>query len=52
VVGDNINQAFDLVDVANKAAAIYMLCRASGNKFQGLTGKQIGEMIKRFFPGL
>jgi rhamnulose-1-phosphate aldolase len=47
-VGDNVFQAFDLIDVANKAAAIYLLCRASGNKFQGLTGKQIGDVIKRF----
>jgi len=47
-IGDNIFQAFDLIDVANKAAAIYLLCRASGNKFQGLTAKQIGDVIKRF----
>lgn len=46
-VGDDIFQAFDLIDVANKAAAIYLLCRASGNKFQGLTEKQIGDVIKK-----
>jgi rhamnulose-1-phosphate aldolase len=50
-VGDNIFQAFDLIDVANKAAAIYVLCRASGNKFQGLTEKQIKDVIRRFVPG-
>jgi ribulose-5-phosphate 4-epimerase/fuculose-1-phosphate aldolase len=49
-VGDNVFQALDLIDVANKAAAIYLLCRASGNKFQGLTKKQIGDVIRRFVP--
>ncbi len=47
-IGDDVYQAFDLIDLANKAAGIYLLCRASGSKYQGLNIKQIRELERHF----
>ncbi len=47
-IGDDVYQAFDLIDLANKAAGIYLLCRAAGHKFQGLNLKQVRELERHF----
>lgn len=49
-IGDDVYQAFDLLDLLNKAAGMYLLCQASGNKFQGLSIRQIRDLKKSFKP--
>jgi rhamnulose-1-phosphate aldolase len=49
-VGKDAVEAFDLVDAMNKAAVLYLLCRQTGQKPQGLTRKQIDEIGRTFPP--
>jgi rhamnulose-1-phosphate aldolase len=49
-VGKDAVDAFDLVDAMNKAAILYLLCRQTGQKPQGLTRKQIDEIGLTFPP--
>jgi rhamnulose-1-phosphate aldolase len=47
-VGRDVVEAFDLIDTANKAAEIYLLCRGAGYEPQGLSRKQLDELGRRF----
>lgn len=47
-IGNDVYQAFDLIDLANKAAGIYLLCRAAGLRLQGLNLGQIRELERHF----
>lgn len=49
-IGNDIYQAFDLIDLAEKAAGIYLLCRASAHQFQGLNIRQIRNLKNTFKP--
>jgi rhamnulose-1-phosphate aldolase len=47
-VGRNVVEAFDLIDIADKAAQIYLLCRSAGLEPQGLGPEQLDEIARRF----
>lgn len=52
-VGQDVQEAFDLVDVSNKSAELFFLCRKAGFEPQGLTPQQIEELRKKFStPGM
>lgn len=42
--GHNTAEAFDIADMLNKAASIYLLCRRAGYEPEGLTRKQINGL--------
>lgn len=44
---ETVSKAFDLIDVANKAATIYLLCRAAGVLPAGLTDQHIDELRQK-----
>ncbi|MGB3340609.1 MAG: rhamnulose-1-phosphate aldolase [bacterium] len=46
--GIDIFDAFDMVDMVNKAAQIFLLCRCAGYEVQGLSENQIKELKDRF----
>ena len=46
--GDDVLQAFDFIDVANKGAKLYLMCLASGYEPEGVT-KENMEILKREF---
>lgn len=48
-VGADPDEAFDLVDAMNKAAAMYLLCKQTGQNPQGISREQIEE-IARTYP--
>jgi rhamnulose-1-phosphate aldolase len=43
-VGPGLHETLDLIDVANKSAAIFLLCKGSGMEPEGLTAEQIAEL--------
>jgi rhamnulose-1-phosphate aldolase len=47
-VGQDIMDAFDQIDVLNKAANIYMCARAMGDEPEGLTEQAIREVQNVF----
>ena len=47
-VGDTITEAFDLTDVYVKSAQVYFLCKSAGCEPEGLSIKQLKELVKRF----
>jgi rhamnulose-1-phosphate aldolase len=47
-VGRDVFEAFDLIDTANKAAEIYLLCRGAGQEPKGLSPEQLDELVRRF----
>ena len=47
-VGPDVVEAFDLIDTADKAAEIYLLCRGAGHEPQGLSPEQLDELTRRF----
>jgi rhamnulose-1-phosphate aldolase len=49
-VGKDAYEAFDLIDAMNKSAILYLLCRQTGQKPQGLTRDQIEEIGRTFPP--
>ncbi len=49
-VGKDAYDAFDLIDAMNKAAILYLLCRQTGQKPQGLSREQIYEIGLTFPP--
>jgi rhamnulose-1-phosphate aldolase len=49
-VGKDLQEAFDLIDVTNKSAQLFFLCREAGFTPQGLTDQQIGELKKKYLP--
>lgn len=48
-VGADPEEAFDRVDVMNKAAKVYLLCKQTGQNPLGITREQIEE-IGRVYP--
>jgi rhamnulose-1-phosphate aldolase len=46
-VGKDVQEAFDLIDVANKSAQLFFLCRGAGYTPQGLTEQQIEALKKK-----
>ena len=49
-VGKDVQEAFDLIDVMNKSAKLFFLCREAGYTPQGLTEQQVEELKKKFWP--
>jgi rhamnulose-1-phosphate aldolase len=47
-VGADAAEAFDLADTADKAARIYLLCRAAGLEPLGLSGIDLEDLERRF----
>jgi rhamnulose-1-phosphate aldolase len=47
-MGEDIQAAFDVVDVMNKSAQLYLLCRSAGYDPSGLSETQITELKKKF----
>ena len=47
-VGENIFDAFDLIDILSKSAGIFFMVRHAGYDPQGLTKKQLAELRKVF----
>ncbi|MGD0037420.1 MAG: rhamnulose-1-phosphate aldolase [Bacteroidota bacterium] len=47
-VGEDVLEAFDLIDVVNKSAQLVFLCREAGYIPQGLTEQQVEELKKKF----
>jgi len=48
-LGKDVQEAFDLIDVTNKSAQLFFLCREAGYTPQGLTEQQIEELKKKFW---
>jgi len=46
-VGTDVQDAFDLIDVMNKSAQLFFLCREAGYTPQGLTEQEIEELKRR-----
>ena len=46
--GDDVLQAFDYIDVANKGAKLYLMCLASGFQPEGVS-RQDMETLKQEF---
>jgi rhamnulose-1-phosphate aldolase len=47
-LGRDVLEAFDLIDTADKAAEIYLLCRAAGEEPQGLSSEELDELVRTF----
>lgn len=47
--GENLEDCFDLVDLAAKAASIYFLCKSAGYEPEGLTPQQTEEFERIFY---
>ncbi len=47
-LGRDVLEAFDLIDTADKAAEIYLLCRGAGEEPQGLSPEQLDELARTF----
>ncbi len=47
-VGSNPQNAFDIIDTANKAAQILLMCRAAGETPKGLSPGQLTELARAF----
>jgi rhamnulose-1-phosphate aldolase len=43
-IGKDVQEAFDLIDVMNKSAQLFFLCREAGYTPQGLTDREIEEL--------
>jgi rhamnulose-1-phosphate aldolase len=49
-VGSTLDEAFDLIDTLNKAAQIYLACRAAGFEPEGLSDQEV-EALRLAFTG-
>jgi rhamnulose-1-phosphate aldolase len=47
-VAADIAEAFDYIDIMEKAATIFLLCKSSGYLPQGLSDKQLAEISGKF----
>jgi len=47
-VGVDAAEAFDLLDILDKAARVYLTCRAAGYEPHGITEEQVEELGRRF----
>ena len=43
-IGKNVVQAFDLIDIVNKGAMIYLLCKSAGYTPQGISRTNLKEL--------
>lgn len=46
-IGNDVFEAFDLIDTVNKSAEIFFICKSAGYEPQGLTDEQVAELSKR-----
>jgi len=46
-IGNDVFEAFDLIDTVNKSAEIFFICKSAGYGPQGLSDEQLAELIKR-----
>ena len=51
-IGKDVQEAFDLIDVMNKSAQLFFLCREAGCTPQGLTDQQVEKLKRKFWPDL
>jgi rhamnulose-1-phosphate aldolase len=49
-VGSDFGAAFDLIDTANKAARMLLLCRAAGFEPEGLSDAELEAMRRAYLP--
>jgi len=49
-VGAGPAEAFDLIDTANKAAAVFLMCRSAGFAPEGLSADQVEELTRLLSP--
>jgi len=47
-IADNPAEAFDLMDVVNKAAQIFFICKNAGYEPEGLSNEQLAEIERTF----
>lgn len=47
-VGKNAAEAFDTIDILTQSARIFFTCRNAGFEPEGLTGKQLAEIKRKF----
>jgi rhamnulose-1-phosphate aldolase len=47
-VGGSIAEAFDYIDIMEKAATIFFLCKSSGYTPQGISEEQLAEITGKF----
>jgi rhamnulose-1-phosphate aldolase len=47
-VGENVMEAFDMVDTLSKSAQIYLTAKSMGFEPQGMTMEQMSELKKAF----
>lgn len=46
--GNDLTHAFDLIDVANKGAMIFLNCLAAGYSPEGLTDRELEELVQAY----
>ena len=46
----DISEAFDYVDIMEKAASIFFVCKSSGYTPQGISDTQLAEISRNFKP--
>ena len=46
-IGNDVFEAFDLIDTVNKSAEIFFICRSAGYEPHGLTNEQLAQLVKR-----
>lgn len=46
-IGDDVLEAFDLIDTVNKSAEIFFICKSAGYEPQGLSDEQLAELVRR-----
>jgi rhamnulose-1-phosphate aldolase len=51
-VGENIIEAFDLIDTVNKAAKLYLMCCNAGMRPRGLAPGQVQAIRRHFHPSI
>jgi rhamnulose-1-phosphate aldolase len=47
-VGATITDAFDYIDIMEKAATVFFICRSAGFKPQGISDSQLAEIAHKF----
>lgn len=45
-IGNDIREAFDLIDTVDKSAEIFFICKSAGYEPQGLTDEQLAELTE------
>ncbi len=46
-IGNDVFEAFDLIDTVNKSAEVFFICKSAGYEPQGLTDEQLAELVQR-----